>query len=1070
MSKPPTRQPSANLQFLERGNEMGKLTREKDWSQTSIGIPETWPQSLRTILGVVLCSKFPMFLWWGPELICFYNDAYRPSLGLDGKHPSILGMKAVDAWPEIWSIIKPLIDQVLSGGEAVWSEDQLIPIFRNGNLEDVYWTFSYSPVIDEEGLVAGVLVTCSESTQKVLLHQKVEEGLNELEFAIEAAKLGTFDFNPMTNKFTANERLLEWLGMNNSTENEFVEAFARVKESDQVRVMQALQQCLDYPVGGSIDIKFTFVHPQTKSERIVHTKGRAYFNDDKIAFRMNGTMEEITEEARVQQKLEESELRFRKMADSAPALIWMSGTNKLCSFFNSAWLQFTGRKIEEEIGNGWLDAVYSEDFIPCSKTYENAFDRQEEFYMEYRLRRHDGEYRWISDKGVPRFTSDGVFEGYIGACMDIHERVLSEAILRANEEKLSVVIEASELGMYEVDLRTDIVYCSQRFNRIFGYNDQTLFTHPEFLSHLHPDDVQIRNQSYEVSKKTGILDYQSRIIWKDQSVHWIEVKGKTFYDDNHKPRTLIGTCRDITNEKNHQQELEENQAKLNLIIDATGLGTWELNIKTGEVNNSERYFEMLGYPPGMKLDHPQLSAHLYPDDVKVQEAAFENAFATGYLHYESRLIWNDGSIHWIERRGKVFYDHNKQVEKLLGTIRDITDERYYRQDLVDRERKFRLLADSMPQFVWTGRADGQLDYFNQSVFNYTGMSEAEVKDGGWLQIVHPDDRDENVKKWIHSVETGEHFLLEHRFRKKDGEYRWQLSRALPVRDQHGKIQMWVGTSTDIQDQKVFSHKLARQVQERTSELEQKNLDLEKMNKELQSFAYISSHDLQEPLRKIQTFSSRIIEKELDNLSVGGKDNFRRMQLAAKRMQTLIEDLLAYSRTNTDERRFIYTDLNKIAAQVQEDLREELEQCNAVITVTGLGHTMVIPFQFRQLLYNLISNSIKFTKEGVPPHITISGAHIMSEAADQPKLLPGIQYCHVRVSDEGIGFDPQYSVKIFEVFQRLHGKTSYTGTGIGLAIVKKIAENHNGIVTATGRPGEGATFDIYIPREMPSVKN
>src|ERR1700731_596729 len=137
--------------FMAGGGAMGALIRANDWGNTVIGDPESWPQSLKATLGILLNSKFPMFLWWGPELICFYNDAYRPSLGQNGKHSSILGMPARAAWPEIWDIIKPLIDQVLAGGKATWSEDQLIPIYRNGNIEDVYWTFSYSPVFDESG-------------------------------------------------------------------------------------------------------------------------------------------------------------------------------------------------------------------------------------------------------------------------------------------------------------------------------------------------------------------------------------------------------------------------------------------------------------------------------------------------------------------------------------------------------------------------------------------------------------------------------------------------------------------------------------------------------------------------------------------------------------------------------------------------------------------------------------------------------------------------------------------------------------------------------------------------------
>jgi signal transduction histidine kinase len=171
--------------FLGEGGEMGELTRNFDWSKTSIGTPDQWPQSLQTTLSIILNSKFPMFLWWGENMIQFYNDAYLPSLGNNGKHPLALGQKGEDCWPEIWPVIKPLIDQVKSGSGATWSEDQLIPIYRNGKIEDVYWTFGYSPVKDENGNIAGVLVVCNETTEKMVNLKKLKESNDQLEFAME---------------------------------------------------------------------------------------------------------------------------------------------------------------------------------------------------------------------------------------------------------------------------------------------------------------------------------------------------------------------------------------------------------------------------------------------------------------------------------------------------------------------------------------------------------------------------------------------------------------------------------------------------------------------------------------------------------------------------------------------------------------------------------------------------------------------------------------------------------------------------------------------------------------------
>ena len=169
---------TSNLNFIAGGGEMGNLTRAKDWSQTSLGDPDLWPQSLRTTLSILLHSSFPMVLFWGPDLNCFYNDAFRPSLGKDGKHPQILGMKGEEAWAEIWTTIKPWIDAVINESQAIWNEDLLVPIYRNGKIEDVYWTFSYSPVNDELGKPAGVFVAVVETTEKVNNNRKLGESEN----------------------------------------------------------------------------------------------------------------------------------------------------------------------------------------------------------------------------------------------------------------------------------------------------------------------------------------------------------------------------------------------------------------------------------------------------------------------------------------------------------------------------------------------------------------------------------------------------------------------------------------------------------------------------------------------------------------------------------------------------------------------------------------------------------------------------------------------------------------------------------------------------------------------------
>ncbi|RZJ50198.1 MAG: GAF domain-containing protein [Flavobacterium sp.] len=253
----------------------------------------------------------------------------------------------------------------------------------------------------------------------------------------------------------------------------------------------------------------------------------------------------------------------------------------------------------------------------------------------------------------------------------------------------------------------------------------------------------------------------------------------------------------------------------------------------------------------------------------------------------------------------------------------------------------------------------------------------------------------------------------------------------------------------------------RQKSDAEKKLIEKNISLEKMNSELEAFNYISSHDLQEPLRKIQTFTGIIEKEEIENLSEKGKHAFAKIRVSAMRMQNLISDLLTYSKTKFDDRKFELKDLNVIANDVIEDLAEEVKNKNIHFQIENLGFLNVIEFQFRQLLYNLLSNSVKFSDPDKEPTITIISKVIKGSDETDIKLDQNIFYYNLTVSDNGIGFDPIYSDRIFGLFQALHTKP-VKSTGIGLTIVKRIVENHKGFIKAKGILNEGAAFNIFIP--------
>lgn len=246
------------------------------------------------------------------------------------------------------------------------------------------------------------------------------------------------------------------------------------------------------------------------------------------------------------------------------------------------------------------------------------------------------------------------------------------------------------------------------------------------------------------------------------------------------------------------------------------------------------------------------------------------------------------------------------------------------------------------------------------------------------------------------------------------------------------------------------------------EKEKRARELSIANKDLTTLTFVSSHDLQEPLRKIKNFASVLLEEETKKLSDDGKKYLQRIYESANGMQTLIEDLLVYARSKDTEGEFKKTKLSTIVEEVKQSFEELIREKKAIIEVHQLCETKIIWFQFRQLMYNLISNSLKFSKPGIAPHIIIKSEIKHGNKLKNKKLARNIDYCHISFTDNGIGFDPQYNDRIFGVFQRLHSKEEYMGTGIGLAIVKRIVENHKGIITATGKLNKGARFDIYLP--------
>lgn len=441
----------------------------------------------------------------------------------------------------------------------------------------------------------------------------------------------------------------------------------------------------------------------------------------------------------------------------------------------------------------------------------------------------------------------------------------------------------------------------------------------------------------------------------------------------------------------------------------------------------------------------------------------EHVYTTGEVYYgkeEKAVLVKDGvpqDVYYTYVYQPVINLENA-ITGITVMASDITEQVMARKKIEESEKYFRLLSNTIPQFVWTCLPDGTTDYLSDQWETYTGQKPSEGM-VNWKAVIHPDDLAVVEQTWKTAITNRQGWQHEYRIKNsKTGVYQWIKGVCEPLTEENGEVLKWIGSGTEIQSLKEQERYLEQLVAERTIELKKLNERLKESNEDLQQFAHVASHDLKEPLRKIQMFSDRMNTRYSGLLADDGMNYLGKIQNAARRMNAMIEGVLKYSSSNAIATEIDSIDLNEVIDDIQNDFEVLMEQKGARILHGPLPVIEATRVLIYQLFYNLINNSLKFSKAEVAPVITIR-----SESLSQKRV-------RITVQDNGIGFEPAYSEKIFETFARLNPKDKFEGTGLGLSLCRKIVQRHGGTITAMGKMGEGATFIIELPEKQRGFLN
>lgn len=1069
---------NSDYYFLQNGGESAQIIQNINWNEHPLGSHEKWPENLKNTLSTLLSCKFPMLLWWGDNLTQFYNDSYFPIMGTQ-KHPKALGGSAVDYWSECWDFIQPLITKVLTDGESILYDDFLMPIERDGILQDCYWTFSYSPVRDDSRQIKGVLVIATETTEKVINTLKVRQNKEELEFAINAAEFGTFDLDPNTRRFSANTRLKNWFGLKFDDEILLTHALEAIAEYDRERVTNSINTAMTYDSGGRYDIEYDIVDRESKSIRKVHALGKAWFDKNNIVYRFNGTVQDIT----AHKKAEEELFKSRQLTDMTIKSMGLGIFNVDYSDNTIDYTPEFSRLITGTVQTGLtreelLQYVHPEDLELRLQAIKNGI-KSGTFYYTPRVIWGDGTVHRIAISASRMLKAQRNTSAFSGTIADITEQENSRIALELAESQLEKtkreadalfqnVTDSSPTGLWLSNEEGWMTYFNKTLIDFTGMSYESLLA-GNWTYVILPEDYHRAKKSYldSIAEKKH-FDVLFRSRKHNGEIIWCRAAGDPFYDTEGRYAGYAGFCMDMNEIITGRQAVNESQHKFTSMVEQSPVG---ICLFTGDDMKIEiandiiiSYWgkdrTVLGLP--MEEAVPELKGQPFMDILR-------EVYRTGETYYGRAMpaeIMMNGelSTYYFEFTYTPIRDSKGEIYGIMDIAIDVTHQVTASKKLEQTKQALAGAIELAELATWNLNASDGTISCSERFSEWLGLPFTTGSSELFLECISDPFREKIALSFEEALSNSSEDFYDYEFpilNKITGQQRIIHANAQVLYSKDAVREGISGTAQDVTKERQLQQELQFKVQERTAELHAANTELEASNRELSQFAYIASHDLQEPVRKISVFTD-MLKNNLDKNPEKVNFYIDKITNSAKRMENLIKDVLQFSKLAEASHNFESVDLNVVILEILTDFDLIIEQKNAIIESDILPEIQAIPLQMTQLFGNLISNALKYSRPDTAPHITIKTQDLSKSEIEDASLALDKNYIKIEIKDNGIGFSQQYAEQIFNIFQRLHGNDQFAGTGIGLAMCKKILQNHNGTISAVSQEGIGTTFTMIIP--------